>query len=414
MDDEANATRADELRGVSRLAIEGIVELSEIVESMHRTIQTVGGLLGDNSHGRTRGITGLVYWNIRAITRLVGSGLDVALEPLVTRLDSEDDAPSDDTDDGDPTPGREAVRAALNGVIGDHLVATQNPLAIPTRLRRQGRPVDPNDPDLREDIAAAQGRVLLMVHGSCSNDLQWKRRGHDHGAALADELGHVPLYAHYNSGRHISDNGAELAALLEQLAAAQPNPIELTILAHSMGGLVTRSTCHHGDSEGHGWVAGLHALVFLATPHHGALLERGGHNLHALLLITPYTAPFARLARVRGAGITDLRYGNLLEEDWRGRERFARTGDGRRPVPLPDGVACHAVAATLGASSGPLHDGLVGDGLVTVASALGRHEDPDHQLDFPEERCAIVRQTGHLEVLSSPEVYRTVHDWLAG
>lgn len=32
---------------------------------------------------------------------------------------------------GNPSPRREAFIAALNGVWGDHLVATGNPLAIP-------------------------------------------------------------------------------------------------------------------------------------------------------------------------------------------------------------------------------------------------------------------------------------------
>ena len=50
--------------------------------------------------------------------------------------------------------------------------------------------------------------------------------------------------------------------------------------------------------------------------------------------------------------------------------------DARRPVPLPEGVACYAVAATTASSVGGLKDRLIGDGLVPVASALGRHEDP--------------------------------------
>ena len=83
-------------------------------------------------------------------------------------------------------------------------------------------------------------------------------------------------------------------------------------------------------------------LVFLGTPHHGAPLERAGHWVDLLLGATPYAAPFARLGKVRSAGITDLRHGNLLDEDWVGRDRFARGADRRQPVPLPDGVRCYA------------------------------------------------------------------------
>ena len=74
-------------------------------------------------------------------------------------------------------------------------------------------------------------------------------------------------------------------------------------------------------------------------------MERGGNGIDALLGVSPYSAPFARLGKIRSAGITDLRYGNLVHEDWQGRDRFAR-GDRRRFVPLPEGVRCYAIAAT--------------------------------------------------------------------
>jgi hypothetical protein len=70
--------------------------------------------------------------------------------------------------------------------------------------------------------------------------------------------------------------------------------------------------------------------VFLDTPHHGALLERGGNWVNLCLGLSPYTAPFARLCKLRSAGITDLRYGNVLDEDWQGFDRFEHAGDLRR------------------------------------------------------------------------------------
>ena len=36
------------------------------------------------------------------------------------------------------------------------------------------------------------------------------------------ELGYTPLYVRYNSGRHISENGRDLAEQLERLVAAWP------------------------------------------------------------------------------------------------------------------------------------------------------------------------------------------------
>ena len=116
------------------------------------------------------------------------------------------------------------------------------------------------------------------------NDLQWKRKGHDHGAALARDLAYTPVYLHYNSGLHISTNGRAFAELLEALVRLWPVPLtELVLIGHSMGGLVARSACHYGALARHEWLRRLDKLVFLGTPHHGAPLERGGNWVDMLL-----------------------------------------------------------------------------------------------------------------------------------
>jgi hypothetical protein len=127
----------------------------------------------------------------------------------------------------------------------------------------------------------------------------------------------------------------------------------------------------------------------------------------------PYTAAFNRLGKIRSAGITDLRYGLVVDEDWQGRDRFERSGDLRKPLPLPGGLACYAIAATSATEAGGLRDKIVGDGLVPVASALGQHENPALALTFPEDRQAVVCETGHLELLGSREVYEKIKGWLA-
>src|SRR5690606_4213974 len=81
-----------------------------------------------------------------------------------------------------PSPEREAVLAALNGVMGDRLAEDGNPLALSMELRQQGREIDLVA--LRAS-GQASGKVLLLLHGLCMNDLQWLRAGHDHGAHLA-------------------------------------------------------------------------------------------------------------------------------------------------------------------------------------------------------------------------------------
>ncbi len=390
-----------DLRGASRLTVDAIVGIVDLVESMHRTVLTGGGLWAENRE-RLGGPAGLVFSHVRTATELVGGSLDAALAPLVALLD-----------ETEPSPAREAVVAAVNGVVGDHLAATDNPLATPMQLRRDGKPMRPDASDLGEAIEQADGRVLLLVHGSCANDRQWERNGHDHGAALAEDLGYLPVYLRYNSGRHISHNGRDLAELLERFLAQLPETIDLTILGHSMGGLVARSACRYADHLEMHWREQLEALVCLGTPHHGTLLEQTGNWVEHLLQISPYSAPFARLGKIRSAGVTDLRYGNLLDEDWQGRGRFELGTDERTPVPLPADVDCYTLAATQGDSPDGLADRIVGDGLVPVDSALGRHDNPTRQLGFPETHRRVARGLSHLDLLDDPEVYDVLEEWLS-
>ena len=121
----------------------------------------------------------------------------------------------------------------------------------------------------------------------------------------------------------------------------------------------------------------------------------------------------ARLGRLRSAGITDLRHGSLLEADRAGGDRFGGGGDRRRPLPLPAGVRCFAIAGTTASDADDRVDRLPGDGLVPVASALGRHADPARRLDFAPERQWISPRTNHFELLDRPEVYARLRAWLA-
>jgi hypothetical protein len=83
-------------------------------------------------------------------------------------------------------------------------------------------------------------------------------------------------------------------------------------------------------------------------------------------------------------------------------------------VLLPEGVACYAIAATTGKTAGHLTDKLVGDGIVPLASALGRHTDPRLALNFDEARQWVACGINHLDLLSRPEVYAQIKRWLAG
>lgn len=387
------------LRGATTLAADAVLGLVDVVEAMHGGISPLSAWRRD---GRTVGVTALVYGSIRAVTRLAAGSADAALGAVAPLL-------------REPAPSarREALLAALNGVAGDHLAATGNSLATPLRLRHQGRDLPPAAEAMRAAVPDASGRVALLVHGLCRSDSAWSRDGHDPAGALCRDLGRTAVHVRYNSGRHVSVNGRALAAALEGLVARWPVPVEeLAIFGHSMGGLVARSACHYAAQAGHGWLRHLRDLVFLGTPHHGAPLERGGLWFQRALGGAPWAGPLARLGRLRSAGITDLRHGNLLDEDWQGSDRFAPGGDERRPVPLPPGVRCYAVAALCG-SRDTARARLVGDGLVPLDSALGRHRDPVRTLPIPPERQWVGRGLGHLDLLSASGVWERAREWLA-
>nr|WP_288850708.1 alpha/beta hydrolase [uncultured Acidovorax sp.] len=398
--------RASDLRGVARLAAQATTGISRVAEGVHQSVLGTLGLPGGDQPGRTRGLTGLVYQSIRGVTQLVDAGLQAGLARLEPFF-----APATPSDAVHWE--REAVIAALNGVMGDRLQRDGNLLCTQMGWYQHGLPLD-----LRALAApgAATGKLLVLVHGLCMNDLQWLRHGHDHGAHLAEVLGYTPVYLRYNTGQHTSTNGAELSALLASLVASWPVPVtELSILAHSMGGLVARSACHHAaqaPAGSGGWLPRLRHLIFLGTPHHGAPLERAGHWVDVLLGSTAYSRPFARLAQLRSAGITDLRYGHVLDTDWQGRDRFRKSPDQRTPVPLPSSVACHAVAATLAARRSPVGERLVGDGLVPLHSALGIHDDPERTLGFAKARQAVFYRLGHLDLLADAGVARQLQEWM--
>jgi pimeloyl-ACP methyl ester carboxylesterase len=390
----------DDLRGASRLAVDATRGVTRLVEAVHTTIASGPSLLGRPFAPHARLANWLVYGSICGVTRLVGSTLDLALAPLAPLL-------------GTTTPGpeREAMLAMINGVVGDHLTESRNPLALAMQLRHDGELLAGTSDQLRRALPQASRKLLVLVHGLCMTDRQWTRRGHDHRAALARDLGYMPVYAFYNTGLHISVNGHALAAQLEQLVAAWPAALdEIVMIGHSMGGLVARSACHAGDDAGHDWRSRLRSLIMLGSPHHGAPLERSGHEIDRALGISRYVAPFRRLGRIRSAGITDLRFGNVLDEHWRGHDRFAHHGDPRRSLALPAGVACYAIAGTLATGTA---ERLPGDGLVSVASALGMHPTRSLTLDLPDAHRWIARGTGHMDLLSAPAVYATMRSWLS-
>ena len=177
---------ASDLQAASRLAVDATLALTRLVEHMHHDIVQTPGLGEPSPDRTTTGITGLVYRSIRGVTHLVGGTLDALLGRASALLGPGNAVASDE---------RDTVLAVINGVLGDHLDATANPLAITMHLHHDGRPLAIEADQLRQALPHAHGRVVLLIHGLCMHPRQWRRHGHDHGAMLAADQGYLALCA---------------------------------------------------------------------------------------------------------------------------------------------------------------------------------------------------------------------------
>ncbi|PTU31366.1 esterase/lipase family protein [Stenotrophobium rhamnosiphilum] len=399
--------KPNDVRGYGKLAVDATQRVTDLVEAIHQRIARPSMLFGQSKDERTTGITGLVYRGVREITGAIGFGIDQTLQPIIPLLEKAvAQTPS--------SPAREILLAVVNGVVGDHLEASDNPLALQMTFRYQDKPLSLNPEALSAAVPDARGHVLVVVHGLCMNDLQWTRDGYSHVDGVAQQLNASAVHLRYNSGRHISQNGREFAATLELLLASWPTKVtKLTLLTHSMGGLVTRSACHYGMQKEYRWLRVLKNVVFLGTPHHGAPLERHGNLFQRAVGVIPFAAPLARLGMLRSAGVTDLRYGALVDEDWNRRGRFDHAPDDRTIVTLPPGVRYFVAAATLGKTLGDNKDTLLGDGLVPVDSALGKHPESARCLYFSPSHQALFYQHSHWDLLYRREVGTQILQWLS-
>lgn len=302
-------------------------------------------------------------------------------------------------DDGE-LPDNDRLRllvSILNGVFGDDLAARRNPLALPMTL-------------VRARSGGDDALQIVFSHGLCLHDGSWQQGAHPSFADWAgSELNAGILYLRYNSGRHISENGADFAAELEQLAA-ENRARKLLLVGHSMGGLLGRSALQFALDHGMRWPQQLYGLVTLGAPHQGADLEKLGNYANKQLRILPYTAPLTRLGNLRSAGIRDLRYGNLRDHDWQRHDDIEHTRDLRTPVTTPAGIRHLFVAATRSNSEHPeAETKLLGDYLVTVDSALARNYPGTEPVDR-----LIVPALDHMGLMWDGRVYDALRHWLAG
>jgi pimeloyl-ACP methyl ester carboxylesterase len=342
-------------------------------------------------HRLHRGIAGAVYGGI-------GLGLKASARGLRT---------ADRLGFGGPiersSRGRFVV-SAVNGLIGDRLVADGSALAIETGVRRGGRDVPLDRDSLAAAYPDATGALVVFLHGLCETEHYWDRRSRpqaddgtstaSYGARLAADEGWTPLYLRANTGLSIAECGVAVNSLLGRLVDAWPTEVRrIALVGHSAGGLVARAACAVSTSEDTDWTLRVTDIVTLGAPHLGSPVERTIARGVRTANKVPELAPFARIFEQRSVGVLDLHDG--LADD----------------VPHVRHARYHLVAATL--SKSPRHPvaATIGDLLVPYRSAVGLH--PNGEETFPGADVLHVPGADHFDLLNHDDVYVALRSWLA-
>jgi pimeloyl-ACP methyl ester carboxylesterase len=233
------------------------------------------------------------------------------------------------------------------------------------------------------------------------------------GKLLSRDFGYTPLFVRYNTGVHISENGRRLYELIGELVQSYPVPVdEIIVVGHSMGGLVARSSAHYGAEQKAPWVDRLTHVFCIGSPHFGAPLEKASNALASLLRFfdTPGTQVPAKILNARSS-VKDLRFGYVVDEDWKGRDPDAFLQDNSTGVPFVPTVTYCFVASTLTRDPNHPVSVLLGDVLVRLPSAAGWHKEDARQIPF--HRGSILGGIHHLELMNHPEVYDVIRKWLS-
>ncbi|MEN8114565.1 MAG: hypothetical protein ABFS21_09265, partial [Actinomycetota bacterium] len=207
------------------------------VEGMHRVIagRWFGplGAVGAPVRKAYDGVSSAVYGSVRLGGKVMGVGLDRGITVEQSKTD--------------------AAQAFVNGLWGDALGRHGDRMEIQMAIRdTNGAPVIVG-PDLAAAFPSATGRLVVLVHGLVETERCWRGTEPEPGLAQALESHSAltPVSIRYNSGLRVSDNGSQLALLLEDVHSAWPVPVEsIALVGHSMGGLIARSACEAGRIDG--------------------------------------------------------------------------------------------------------------------------------------------------------------------
>jgi len=309
--------------------------------------------------------------------------------------------------------GRQIV-SAVNGLIGDELRMLDDPQAIVMAVRQNGADVPVTAWQIEEAFRDGTSHLVIFLHGLCEDDESWNLGERKHGVTYASRLraetDGTPVMIRYNTGLHVSENGKHLDVLVDQLIEAWPVRVtRITLVGHSMGGLVARAATNHAIASGRTWHHLVRDVVCLGTPHTGAALEKVVHVGSRMLRRIPETRPFSTILEARSAGIVDLRHGYISNDEWEGQDLTAQWGlDRIAAAPLPN-ADYHFVASGLGTSQRHPFSAALGDLLVHASSASGlTRSGPIVEGALSE----YVPSAHHFALLNHPRIADLLVGWL--
>ncbi|MFT6397322.1 MAG: pimeloyl-ACP methyl ester carboxylesterase [Bradymonadia bacterium] len=291
------------------------------------------------------------------------------------------------------------------------------------------------------------------MHGLFVDEQNWTLGPDPLAARLRPEFGWTPLLVRFNTGRHVSQNGRELADLIESLHGEWgPRLGRVQLIGHSMGGLVARSALASLEQRSAEVLNRVQRLFLLATPNQGADLERLGNMLEVSLthlqampryglrlfggIALPSTSDrdllttavdraksaaslpvrsLRGLVGLRSHGIRDVRFGYMQDKEWKMDSAWKNRAlvSHKRPLPPPPGVATYCIAGSLWMRPGAKPSRWRNDGLVSVASAAGKGGDFDDLLVVEGQRFAEVPLLLHQLLPTSERVRAQMLQWVA-
>jgi triacylglycerol lipase len=340
--------------------------------------------------------TGVVLDTVRAVNRAVEKATDVALDLAPKPAAPASALPIDEPSLMSPGGAADQLVGVLNGAVGDHLARRGNGLALGMRLRHGEQWLDGGRDATAAAIPDPRSHIVLFVHGLATTEGSWAFGAEaglgdaraNFGTLLAHDMGCTAVFARYNTGMPIQSSGSRLAAAIEQLVEDWPVPVErISLVGHSMGGLVARAASRAGD--GGGWQALLQDIVCIGSPHRGAPLAQVGEVATRMFraIDVPATQVIGRIIDGRSAGVKDL-------------------SEGDQPVgpPLLDGVrhAFFAGSLTKDADGSMAHT--LGDMLVPVTSAEGPGSPEVHTARFPGR--------AHHQLQADADIYKALREFL--